>query len=372
MNKANPSYSTLTFNLTWIIKGKIPMNTINIQITTEQLAAMAAAGISFTVNGGAEKVQEPVEPVAAINPVKPSVPEGFIEVLAPNVKLGTLFTNYFNEDAAEARANNRNLNFREQAFQRNRLSHCYSVDITVKGDWTIYRIDGESFGVVQDRLFAVYGERDHYRLIEITPQNYHLLFNTPMQKVIGELITRVIDSGQAPTVLYSEVCDKMAILSDKVNEQQALIDNIEKYRERAEVAERNLRIANHERDNAKAYMKRMVDQSHYSIWHALYALNYIADNLEWYIQARLRKSYESSDYRIRLKDFFQSFEEAALYLTKHRIYEEMVRNKFIELKERLNSINSKLDDLVINIKYEDGNPRYYVERISKLIEVALS
>lgn len=64
------------------------MNTINIQITPEQLAAIAAAGISFTVNGGAEKVQEPVEPVAAINPVKPAAPEGFIEVLAPQCKIG--------------------------------------------------------------------------------------------------------------------------------------------------------------------------------------------------------------------------------------------------------------------------------------------
>ena len=125
-----------------------------------------------------------------------------------------------------------------------------------------------------------------------------------------------------------------------------------------------------ERDDATELCRRMVDSKTYSGWHAYYAMSYVRDNVKWYIESRRAKG-GGSDARINLKEFYHAFDESAYFLTKQQLKDEELCIKFKDLRDEMRTFQLALDEMLINIKYNSGNPKFAVERIIKVLDSIL-
>ena len=125
-----------------------------------------------------------------------------------------------------------------------------------------------------------------------------------------------------------------------------------------------------ERDKAVELSQRMVNSKTYSGWHAYYAMSYVRDNVKWYIESR-RARNGGAGARVSLKEFNTAFDESAYFLTKHHIKDDELRTLFKELKLELEDMYKELNQMLINVKYKDGNPKFAVERIIKILKAVL-
>ena len=144
------------------------------------------------------------------------------------------------------------------------------------------------------------------------------------------------------------------------------LNNLHKY----ENASNKINTLQSERDKAVELSQRMVNSKTYSGWHAYYAMTYVRDNVKWYIESR-RARNGGAGARVSLKEFNTAFDESAYFLTKHHIKDDELRTLFKELKLELEDMYKELNQLLINVKYKDGNPKFAVERNIKILKAVL-
>lgn len=125
-----------------------------------------------------------------------------------------------------------------------------------------------------------------------------------------------------------------------------------------------------ERDDATELCRRMVDSKSYSGWHAYYAMSYVRDNVAWYIESRSAKG-GGADARVNLKEFHHAFDESTYFLTRQSIKDEELILKLKELREEMRNFYAILEEMIITIKYSEGNPKQAVARIIKVLDAIL-
>lgn len=183
--------------------------------------------------------------------------------------------------------------------------------------------------------------------------------------------------------LVEEVVAERDKLRDYVNAHADKIKNYEYYVAERANFKRELEKINRDRDTKIAEMKEvlleykaimdcMVDKNSYSGWHAYYALNKIADYIEWYIDSRNERNHRAGGVIVKLKEFNIAFDEATYFLSKNNVTDTVLLSKYKRLKERLINLQPELDELIINIKYNEGNPQYAVTRMLSLLETVIN
>ncbi len=151
----------------------------------------------------------------------------------------------------------------------------------------------------------------------------------------------------------------------KVAEREAL-NNLHRY----ENLHEHVKCVEAERDKANDLCHRMVNSRTYSGWHAYYAMSYVRDNVAWYIESRSAKG-RGADARVNLKEFHHAFDESAYFLTRQSIKDEELILKLKELREEMRNFYAILEEMIITIKYSEGNPKQAVARIIKVLDAIL-
>lgn len=367
-------------------------NNVTITINQEQLAALTTLGLNYEI------------PENDIHHIFDNPPPGYVKVPKATFSLGAAAKKYMDDIELSQRilAGTRRkksmfgnhtpiwgdslavLENMHSFFNQLKMSYAHDDDTViiyhrkyVESCYFQYR-DGELYYVVHNPRYG----------LECTLINSLTCVEVIKQVEFRQFVLDLIEYAgmEQPEEVYQLVNAVVAErdkLRDYVNAHAEKIANYERY-----VAERanfktELEKINRDRDAKIAEMKEvvleyktimdcMVDKNSYSGWHAYYALNKIADYIEWYIDNRNARNHGAGGVIVKLKEFNIAFDEATYFLSKNNVTDTVLLTKYKRLKERLINLQSELDALIINIKYNEGNPQYAVMRILSLLETVIN
>lgn len=367
-------------------------NNVTITIDKEQLVALTTLGLNYEI------------PENDIRHNFDNPPPGYVTVLKPTFSLGAAAEKYM-KDVIMAH---------HKLTSTRRKTSMWGNGTLIWGDstvelenlhtyfnkWKITRVCSDKSIIYHSQYgqnyYFQYRDGELYYVVYNRVHGWHeatLINNLTCVEAIEhdelkQFVMEVIKYAgkQKPEEIY-QLVDEIVAERDKlreyVNAHADKIKNYERY-----VAERanfktELEKINRDRDakiaemkevvlEYKAIMDCMVDKNSYSGWHAYYALNKIADYIEWYIDNRNARNHGAGGVIVKLKEFNIAFDEATYFLSKNNVTDTVLLSKYKRLKERLINLQSELDALIINIKYNEGNPQYAVMRILNLLETVIN
>lgn len=361
-------------------------NTVTIKVTQEQLAAFSALGLTY------EAVEEPKPVMIGYHLVEPIAPEGYVVDMFEEAPLWMMVMEYIRQGQPlsklkgysgvgevrhhfEYRGGSEyeihetkevpNPQYSPHGFYNRNKTNTINTVLWVRRG--IIYLNVSQSGKFETRPEAIIGLNDlrgtggycfHDTLRYIRSWYLSQLNNQPIKyRLVSEL------EAERYSVLSALEEEKKVRYKAEIEKRDALAT--------AE-AQKKLRLKmEEEKDRANALMFNMVSKNCYSGWHTLYAFNYVADMVEWYIGSRNNKDHSSAEPRVKLKEFSDALDDAAFYLSRGNVIDPELKEKFRELKERCKTLLNSLEDIVINIKYVDGNPKHNLQRILSIIDASV-
>ena len=366
-------------------------NNVTITINQEQLAALTTLGLNYEI------------PENDIHSIFDNPPPGYVKVLKRTFSLGEAAQKYMTDitlaqlKLARTRRNTpiwgnhtpgwgdsfATLDNVHSTINQWHMAHAYDdkpMFYHSKYNETCYfqSRDGELYYVIQNPRYGLECMLiNSLKCVEAIKQVEYKQFVLDLIEYAG------IEQPEEIYQLVEEVVAERDRLREYVNAHADKIKNYEHYLVEKANFKTELEKINRDRDAKIAEMKEvvleyktimdcMVDKNSYSGWHAYYALNKIADYIEWYIDNRNARNHGAGGVIVKLKEFNVAFDEATYFLSKNNVTDTVLLSKYKRLKERLVNLQSELDALIINIKYNEGNPQYAVMRMLSLLETVIN
>lgn len=361
-------------------------NNVIVKISQEQLAALKALGLGF------EEVEEPKPVTIGYQLVEPTAPEGYVVDMFEEAPLWMMVMEYIRQGQPlsklkgysgvdevthhfEYRGGSEyeihetkevpNLQYSPHGFYNRNKTNTINTVLWVRTG--ILYLNVSQSGKFETRPETIIGLNDlrgtegycfHGTLYYIRRWYLSQLNHQPIKyRLVSEL------EAERYSILSKLEEEKKVRYKAEMEKLDAL--------ETAEVQKKLRLKMEEERNKAVNLMTKMVSKNCYSGWHALYSFNYVADMVEWYIKSRNNKNHSSAEPRVKLKEFSDALDDAAFYLSRGNIIDPELKVKYRELHTRCKELLKQLDDITINIKYVDGNPRHNLQRIITVIEASV-